>query len=417
MRNVLWVIKHEIMSTLGKPSFWVTTFVLPAVIMAFSFGAQFIGARMVDDEPEILSGAADIETRAIGYVDHAGIIAELPPGLPEHLVRAFRSESAAHLALEEGALSHYYVIAADYIESGAILVVDATFSPLGNIATTQLFRNIVNHNLLGDADLAMRVANPLARVRSVGMDAPESTEAEELTRFIVAFGALFILFFVLTMSSGFMLSSVAREKENRTVEVLLVSLRPRDLMLGKVLGLGVVALLQMAIWGGGSLWALLEGDALLANFGVILETITLPPGFVIWGALYFLFGYILYASILGAIGALAPNARETGPFTFIAMSPLMAPMMLNPIFTTAPHSLPAVAFSLFPLTSPTSMLPRLAMGGVPFWQPALGLVLLAATTYGFVLLAASFFRADTLLSSATLDWGRLVTAYKNGRNR
>jgi ABC-2 type transport system permease protein len=88
---------------------------------------------------------------------------------------------------------------------------------------------------------------------------------------------------------------------------------------------------------------------------------------------------------------------------------MMIPMFLNPVFTESPHSSLAVILSLFPLTAPTAMLPRIAGGGVSFWQAAMGLVGLVATTYVFVGLAARFFRADTLLSSAALSWKRLVT--------
>jgi ABC-2 type transport system permease protein len=195
----------------------------------------------------------------------------------------------------------------------------------------------------------------------------------------------------------------------------LVSLRPRDLMLGKVLGLGAVALLQMVIWLGGSYLTLNRGGSALASLGVVVGAITLPQGFVVWGLLYFILGYILYASILGTIGALAPNTRETGQFTFIAMLPLMLPLWLNTAFIEAPNGALATIVSLFPLTAPTSMLPRLAAGGVPLWQPVVGLVVLAATTYFFVLLAARFFRADTLLSSASMSWGRVVEEFKKGR--
>jgi len=153
----------------------------------------------------------------------------------------------------------------------------------------------------------------------------------------------------------------------------------------------------------------------LASFVIVIGSIALPKGFVVWGLLYFVLGYILYASLLGAIGALAPNTRETGQFTFIAMLPLMLPVWLNTAFIQAPNGLLATIVSLFPLTAPTSMLPRLAAGGVPFWQPLVGLAALVVTTYLFVLIAARFFRADTLLSSASMSWARVVEEFKKGR--
>jgi len=418
MRNVMIVIKHEIRNTLGKPSFWLTTFLLPAVIMVFSFGAQFLSRSAFETEEDVLSGQGETGAVAVGYVDYAGLIKALPPEIPATLVQAFPDEETAQAALVDGQLREFYVIPADYVATGKLVAVEKEFAPLGNLGTIDILRYIVSYNLVGDAVLARRIATPLFSVETTAVEAPDSNANQDYgTRFIVGYGVLFIFFFVLTMSSGFMLRSVSREKENQTVEVLLVSLRPRDLMLGKVLGLGVVALLQMAIWLGGSYLTLNRGGSALASFGIFIESITLPKGFVVWGLLYFVLGYILYASLLGAIGALAPNTRETGQFTFLAMLPLMLPLWLSSAFAQAPNDLLATIMSLFPLTAPTSMLPRLAVGGVPFWQPLVGLVALAATTYLFVLIAARFFRADTLLSSASMSWARVMEEFRKGSKK
>jgi ABC-2 type transport system permease protein len=110
---------------------------------------------------------------------------------------------------------------------------------------------------------------------------------------------------------------------------------------------------------------------------------------------------------LGALGALAPTVREGTQFTFLAIMPLLAPIWLNAAFTQAPDGALATALSLFPLTAPTAMATRLSVGHVPFWQPLVSLIGLIVTTYLFVLLAARLFRADTLLSDASLNWGRL----------
>jgi ABC-2 type transport system permease protein len=205
------------------------------------------------------------------------------------------------------------------------------------------------------------------------------------------------------MSSGLMLQSVSREKENRTAEVLLLSLRPRELMLGKVLGLSLVALLQMTVWVGGGLLFLDQGQALLN----MASGLHLPAGFFVWALLYFLLGYLLSASFMGAIGALAPNARSGGQFTFVVLFPLMIPLFANVVFKDDPNGAAATILSLFPLTAPTAMLTRLAVGGVPAWQLAAGLLGLLVTTYFIVLLSARFFRPDTLLSPSALTWDRL----------
>ncbi|MEA3309050.1 MAG: ABC transporter permease, partial [Chloroflexota bacterium] len=229
--------------------------------------------------------------------------------------------------------------------------------------------------------------------------------------YIVPYAVLIIFFLVITMSSSFMLHSVTAEKENRIVEVLLLSLRPRELMLGKILGLGVVALLQITIWLGGSLLTVRHRGLFKLASDI---PINLPPGFIGWAGCYFLLGYLLFASALGALGALAPNAREGNQFTFIVLLPLMIPLWLQTTFNQAPHGGLATFFSIFPLTSPVSMMARLAVVNVPRWQILTSLGLLLVTTYGLVLLAAHFFRADTLLSNASLNWQRLKSMVRGG---
>ncbi len=197
-------------------------------------------------------------------------------------------------------------------------------------------------------------------------------------------------------------------------EVLLLSLRPRDLMLGKIVGLGFVALVQMGIWLGGSLLTLERNRALL---DLAADAVILPPGFIGWAIAFFLLGFLVYAAMLGAIGALAPSAREGSQFTFIILLPLMLPLWFQSAFIQAPNGVLATFFSLFPLSAPMAMITRMVTTTVPLWQIVLSLALLAATAYGLVVLAARFFRADTLLSDATLDWKRLRGELLNRKAR
>jgi ABC-2 type transport system permease protein len=363
---------------------------------------------MVEDKDIFTPGeAGDLPAQTIGYVDGAGLIQNTPPGFPEDLLAAYPDEAAAQVALESGQIGSYYLIPADFILSGKVVVVASNFRPFG-LGTESLVEYLIAYNLLDDPQAALVAVNPVARLRQVSI-APESGQdvTNPLT-FYVPFATMFIFFFLITMSSGFMLQSVSKEKENRTIEVLLVSLRPRDLMLGKILGLSVVALLQMGIWFGGALLVLEQSQHILQT----ASAFTLPPGFAIWGVLYFFFGYLLYSSVMGAIGALAPSAREGGSITFLVLLPLMIPLWLNSAFMNSPNGALATFLSLFPLTAPTTMMTRLSTGLVPSWQPLLGLALLAVTTYLVILLAARFFRADNLLSGAALEWKRLLAEFR-----
>jgi ABC-2 type transport system permease protein len=231
--------------------------------------------------------------------------------------------------------------------------------------------------------------------------------------FLVPYAVMYLFFFSLTMSSSMMLQSVTKEKETRTAEVLLLSLHPRDLMLGKVIGLGTVALFQVLVWVGGGLVVMKRGQQVLN----VAASLDLPPSFFVWVVLYFLLGYLMCASALAAIGVLAPTAREAAQFTFIVILPLLIPLFLINAFIEEPNGGLALFLSLFPLTAPLGMVARLAIASVPFWQPVVGLVGVALVAYLLVWVAARLFRADTLLSTASLTWRRIGQELRVSRAR
>ncbi len=406
-RNVGIVIKYEVISMLRKPSFWFFTFVFPIMIMVFTFLPQVFAQRTITEASTAVTAA--LRGPAVPYVDLAGIIQTIPTDMRSQF-KVYPDEASAKAALTSGEIPHYFLIPADFRETGKVVAVSEHPSPISGVAGNGQLEYVLRYNLAGASPAAAAIAAPIANMdeRSlapVGETQPKNRAEAQFTDFILPFAVMFILFFIITMSAGYMLQSVSREKENRTAELLLTSLSPRELMLGKVVGLGAIALLQMTIWMGGGQFLLVGGAAAataLAGKGLSLA-------FFAWAGLFFIFGYILYAAALGALGALAPTMREGSQFTFVLLIPLLIPLWLNNVFFQDPHGVAATVLSLFPLTAPTAMVTRLATGGVPPWQPFVALAGLVITAYLFVLLAARFFRADTLLSSASISWGRIAS--------
>ncbi len=414
MRNTWIVLKHEIKTTLAKRSFWFTTFIFPLLILALTLLPQLLaGGAIESSQQSLLAPPIDAgQHPTVGYVDASGLVQNIPPDLPPDLLQRFDDEAAALAALRAGDLLQVYLAPADFMQRGELVVIPSQFSPLVDPSSYDVLEYVLYYNLLGDADLARRVMWPGASIPQVTLLAPEAASRPAGDAgFGISFAVMFILFFIITLSSGYMLQSVVKEKENRTAEVLLLSLSPVQLMLGKILGLGCLALLQMGIWLGGGLLVMGQEQSLLGG----VELTSLSPDFVVIVVLYFLLGYLLYAAALGALGALTPNLREGSQYTFILILPLVAPILLNTVFVGDPNGLLATVLSLFPLTSPTAMPARLVAGDVPAWHVLLGLALLAATTFAFVLLAARFFRADTLLSEAALDWRRIRKEWGNSK--
>ncbi|HHE73136.1 MAG TPA: ABC transporter permease [Chloroflexi bacterium] len=406
MRNVSIVIRYEIQRMVTRVSFWLMAFLFPLIFFGISFGSQWLARSAMEDREkalnlvDLLSGVRT-EAGAMGYVDQAGMIKQLPPGLPPELLREYPDRDAAQRALEAGEIESYYELPADVLMEGVIFQVQRRFSPLVHLVGDDLMKYVLTYQLVGDPDVAILLMRPVTAVETRVLQ-PSAAAAPSVGRprgdaSVLTMAVLFLFFFVLTMSSGYMLGSVTREKESRLVEVLLLSLRPTELMLGKLVGLGVVALLEMVIWFGGG-WLVAGRASMLHQFVHVVTSVELPPGFLVWGVAYFLLGYLMYASALGALGALAPTARESSQFTFVLLLPLMIPLWLNSTFTEAPEGGVVTLLSMFPLTSPVSMMARMAAVPVPLWQRVLSLVLLVGTTYGLVRLAARFFRAEALLA-------------------
>ena len=137
-----------------------------------------------------------------------------------------------------------------------------------------------------------------------------------------------------------------------------------------------------------------------------------PPGFVVWAFLFLALGFLLFASVMAAAGAIAPTAREGNQVTWLLMLPLMPTLMFGSLFAEEPNSLLVLVLSLFPFSAPSAMVTRLALGEVPLWQIIVSLAGLALTTYLMVMLAGRFFRANNLLSNTSFSLRRLATEWR-----
>ena len=139
---------------------------------------------------------------------------------------------------------------------------------------------------------------------------------------------------------------------------------------------------------------------------------TFPPGFIAWAILFLALGFLLFASVMAAAGAIAPTAREGNQAIWLLMLPLMPTLMFSQLFAEEPNSPLVLVLSLFPFSAPSAMVTRLALGEVPLWQIIVSLLGLAGTTYLMVVLAACFFRAGNLLSDASFSLRRLATEWR-----
>jgi ABC-2 type transport system permease protein len=253
------------------------------------------------------------------------------------------------------------------------------------------------------------------------------------------FGYLIMMFIIIY--GGFVMRSVIEEKTSRIIEVIISSVKPFQLMLGKIIGTSLAGITQFLIWifsatlllVGALLFMDLDPGLLLGQPGlapgmeqafapgmdqalasgdfkvdeqtllVVGEMLKIPMGMLVFFFLvYFILGYLIYASIYAAIGAAVDNETDTQQFIFPILLPLMLAIYVGffSVFSN-PHGPIAVGFSIFPLTSPIVMLMRLpggiGEGGVPLWQLLLSVLLLVLTFLAIVYLAAKIYRVGILM--------------------
>lgn len=245
-----------------------------------------------------------------------------------------------------------------------------------------------------------------------------------------AFGYLIMMFIIIY--GGFVMRSVIEEKTTRIIEVIISSVKPFQLMLGKIIGTSLAGVTQFAIWiisaflmfgvlilvfdidpsalnsGASNTPGLIGGAAYVAASDSAMqlyanELFRIPWIMLIcFFVIYFVLGYLIYSSIYAAIGAAVDNETDTQQFIFPIILPLMLAIYVGffSVFNN-PHGPIAVGFSLFPLTSPIVMLMRLpggiGEGGVPIWEVVVSILLLLITFIGIVWLAAKIYRVGILM--------------------
>jgi ABC-2 type transport system permease protein len=397
MNKTLVILRYEVFKTVRSKSFLFGAVVLPLIVALVMTGLSILR----DDSGGAGSGSgsgsgSDAPEQLVeGYVDPIGLITEIPADIPQERFMPFVDEDSAERALKAGDIAAYYVITADYVAQGDLIYVLPDYHIGMNRGQSWTMGYVIFANLLGnDAERIARAGQPMQVEEKVLPSPTVQRDEENSLTFWIPYAAMLLFTMVMMMSSGLLLDSVGKEKQYRVMELLLMSVNPRQLLTGKIVGLGVLGLVQTLIWGGVALAALrLRGQAVN-----IPEGFELSGSILAWAVVFFLLGYAVYASLLAGLGALAPNIKDASQSTFVVIWPVMIPMFLVSILSKQPHGALATVLSLFPLTAPSTMLVRLVTGGVPWWQLVLSLTLLALTALFVLRAIANMFHAQHLLS-------------------
>ncbi len=394
MRKTLLVFGYELGSTFRRRSYLFATFAIPLIIGVILLGLSSL-QRSAPSTPA-QSTSAPTELLVEGYVDHAGLIQMLSPDVPPGTLIPYENEAQAQQALRAGEITAYYVIPADYIASGDLIYINSTYRRFGYRGQGWVMRNTISFNLLG-GDLQRLDAFWHVMEVEVKPLAPQvAAQDDDGDMLQLPYYMGMFLYVTIVLASSLLRGSAASEKKDCVLEIVLSSVRPRQLLFGKLLALGLAGLVTTVVWLGTALALSTLGSNRL-SLPSWLQLLDLP--LVLWTVLFFLLGYAVYASLLAGLGALTgSNVPGSSTADIVVIWPLIIPMALLVLMQERPDMPLVTILSLIPLTSPIAMPARLTAGSVPLWQVLLSVALLIGLAALAVIAVARALRAQNLLS-------------------
>jgi len=401
--------KSFIVSTILVPVFMLAFFVIPILITTFVPDRQF-DVIVVDQTGEIGTefAAALTDTLKTGERKYKVAVADAAGE------RYDAARAAALSALTSGAADMVVDIRESIFDDGKAAYItreERGFQILEDFETA--LTEIVIKRRLAREGLDYERVKKLATNVHLDMNQISASGRVEEKHFLSEWGVVFVFVMILYMALltwGMSISrGIVEEKGSRVIEVLLSSLSPKDLLFGKVVGLGLAGLTQMAIWGGFGLIFTVYSAGATAG---VLASVEITPVTWVYFFVFFLLGFLLYSSIFTVVGSICSTEQDAQQLQGLVTMPLIIPILVLMFIVQSPNSALSVVLSLVPLFSPLVMLARIILLQPPAWQVALAVAILAVSIYGAVAFSARVFRVGILMYGKRPSIREIVRWYK-----
>ena len=396
MKNIMIITRWEYLTRLRSKGFIISTIIIPLIMVA----SMFI--------PSVVLNSDDQEMRLIAVVDETGQFAEkleqkladkytLADQTPKYQVIIIKNGDPVKMKREAAELLNSSVINAYLVIPEVVLDSSRVFYyslNVGNLKDQSELNQTINeiiaeHRLVKAGldpalirDMMKNVEFQTIKVASSGQE----TSSNETLSFIIPLIYVLMLFFTIFMSSQVLMRSVLAERTNRLIEVLLSSVSPTELMSGKILGLGLLGLTQLAFYLiVGIIISNFKGLELFSSLNIVLFLV------------YFVLGYLLYAAIFAAIGSLFDNEQDAQQAVSIFSLISVVPIFLASYVIANPQSLTTIILSFIPIITPYFMILRIGVIMPPLWEILMSLVVLAVSVWAAMLAAGKIFKVAILI--------------------
>lgn len=384
MKKIISVSKYEYLHHVSKTRFWLMLFGLPFAFLAI-FALTFLLNYLAFDKSPV------------GYIDQANLISQ-PQTLPENqnifnstvAILAYQDEATARADVENGTLQGYFVIPSDF-QSTYTLNYFANKQVDSDV--TSDIKSFIHENLMLQTDIEHLDRIEAGSVISLqSLDGSEPSDGSGLQRIFVPI-LIGVLYFILVRSgSGYLLQSLVEEKQNRTMEIMITSMTPKQLMIGKIIGNLGVGFTQIAVWLVlGGLAFFLFRDRL-----TFLGDLNLSASYLAISILTMVLSFIVVAGLFAIIGASMSSMEEGNSISGLVILTTMMPIYFIATYFSNPNGLIPRILSYIPFSAPLSLSLRMAFTTVPTWEIVLIFAILIASIVLVFWISGKAFRRGLL---------------------
>jgi len=391
MRNIWLIAKREYLERVRAKSFIVMTILIPLLMGGLVFGGALVNGRRTGTSriavvTEDAQFGHDLQSELTSGKESKMAVEVISP--PEPGTRTQLDDELKNKGLE----GYLWVTPAAAGQSRATFqwVAKSKADIITKSVISQAIRTVLTRE--GLAHSGMGATQVDALLAPIDLNSSQDGKGDgSLAAVGSAYAMFFLMYFVILFYGMNVARSIIEEKNSRIFEVLLATIRPEEMLAGKIIGVGSVGLTQVGIW---IVVGALVTKYFLIGSGISLA-ITIPQ--IIFFVIFFLLGYILYSSVAAALGAMAGSEQELQQMNLFLMLPLIAcSVVIFRIITDSDGAI-AQAFSFFPFCTPLIMYVRIAVHQPPAWQIALSIVEMALTIYAVLWFASRIYRVGILM--------------------
>jgi ABC-2 type transport system permease protein len=395
MHNVWLIAKREYLERVRTKAFLISTILIPVLMGGGIVGSILAGSKakstshitIVSEDQQL---ATDLQTELQSGKDSRMTVDIISPG------------NSATRATLDSMLADKQIDGYLWITPGASPNERPTFSftprSAGDISTketiTSALRTVLMRERLGHQGMVASDVDAL--MQPVKVDTTQAGKnADTVSSFVAVYVLFFLMYMVILLYGMNVARSIIEEKTSRVFEVLLSTIRPEEMMAGKVIGVGAVGLTQVAVWLATAV--ILTSTSLMTSVASGNVHVSLNASQIIFFVVYFLLGYLLYSSIAAALGAMVNSEQELQQLNMILVMPLAACMFALSVVIPNPDGFVARVISMIPFCSPLIMYLRISLGHPSAKEIALSIALMIATIYVILWVASRIYRVGILM--------------------